>query len=37
MAMKGAATNTDDNDVDNEVKLRAVQTRRGADAGTRTG
>ena len=37
MAMKGAATGTDVNAVDNEVKLRAVQTRRGADASRRTG
>lgn len=35
--MKGAATNTDGNDGDNEVKLRTVKTRRGADAGSRTG
>lgn len=37
MMMKGAATNTDGNDGDNEVKLRAAKTRRGADAGSRTG
>lgn len=37
MAMEGAATNTGDNYVDNEVKLRAVQTCCGADASTRTG
>lgn len=37
MMTKGAATNTDGNDGDNEVKLRAAKTRRGADAGGRTG
>lgn len=37
MMMEGAATNTDGNDGDNEVKLRAAKARRGADASSRAG